>query len=112
MKKFNELRISYRGIHVCSNGYYYRQRIKISKKTFDFFIKKIKEKINKGLELYDCTMVPNVGKYSKKEYPLNISTARFIKTLLPEELQKRFKLDVNSYLFIDNGEKEKIYFRV
>lgn len=112
MKKFEELKISYRGTYVCSKGHWYEQRIKISKKTFNFFIKKIKEKIQKGLETYDCTMVPNVGKYSKKEYPLNISTATFIKSLLPNELQKRFKLDVNTYLFIEDGKKEKIYFRV
>ena len=57
-------------------------------------------------------MLPQKGKYSEKEYALNISTATFIKSLLPENLQKRFKLDVNSYLYVENGIKETIYFRV
>lgn len=109
----NAIKIAYnKPNYVCGYGNYYRQRIKVTKEIFDFFIKKINEKLNNELAYGDHTMLPEKGKYSEKEYSLNISTSTFIKSLLPENLQKRFKLDVNSYLYVENGIEEKIFFRV
>ncbi|MFX4155625.1 hypothetical protein ACOTWR_06855 [Aliarcobacter butzleri] len=109
---FNDIKIAYnKPNYVCGHNYY-RQRIKITKEILNFIVEKINDKLKDKLAYGDCTMLPEKGKYSEKEYALNISTATFIKSLLPENLQKRFKLDVNSYLYVENGIKETIYFRV
>lgn len=43
---------------------------------------------------------PKEGKYSNKEFYYNLTTSKFIKSLLPEKVQKRYLLDRNSYIKI------------
>lgn len=109
----NDIKIAYnKPNYVSGYGTYYRQRIKVTKEIFNFFFEEISLKIKNGLVYGDYTTLPQKGKYSEKEYSLNMSTAKFIKNMLPKNLQKRFKLDVNSYLYVENGVEEKIFFRV
>ena len=98
--QLNEIKVAYNKPNYINGSNYYRQRITITKDTLEFFNKEIEKRIKEGLEYDNHLEQPLIGKYSNREYSLNLSTTKFIKNLLPIDVQKRIKMDVNSYLYI------------
>lgn len=94
--------ISYRLNYVPSHPTVYRQVLRINNYTFNKIKEEIKNKLNVGLEYGDCLELPIIYKNKNICFGgLNLSTARFIKTLMDEPTQKRFLMDRNSFLVVD-----------
>lgn len=98
MNRFEKSKINYLEATVDNYGTVYRQCLKMTAEDFDFIKEKIIEKLAGKIEYGDHTMLPQVGKNSDTVFSTNLSTARFIKSLLPENLQKRFLMDRNTYI--------------
>lgn len=85
----------------------YKQCLKISQKDFDYILSKIKDeleyiKVTPSYNSYEKMFFeyPKEGIYSNKEFYYNLTTSKFIKSLLSENIQKRYLLDRNSYIKI------------
>lgn len=98
--QLKEIKVAYNRPNYINGSNYYRQRITITKEILEYFNKEIEKRINQGLKYGDYLEKPSIGVYSNREYSLNLSTTKFIKNLLPENVQKRIKMNVNSYLYI------------
>lgn len=95
-------KISYKTNYVPGESIVYKQVLRINNDTFNKIKEEIKNKLNVGLEYGDCLKLPFVYKNKNICYGgLNLSTARFIKTLMEQTTQKRFLLDRNTFLVVD-----------
>ncbi len=94
---FENSKISYRE-HYLGEGdsCVYRQKMTLTKEEFGFIQTKIKERLAQGLEYGNHLQRINLNDFGFAR--TNLSTARFIKSLLPEKLQKRFLMDRNTCL--------------
>lgn len=101
MQKFYGV-ISYIINYIPNSSTVYRQTLRINNDTFNKIKEEIKNKLNVGLEYGDCLELPIIYKNKNICYGgLNLSTARFIKTLMDQTTQKRFLLDRNTFLVVD-----------
>lgn len=101
MQKFYGV-ISYRINYIPNSSTVYRQTLRINNDTFNKIKEEIKNKLNAGLEYGDCLELPIVYKNKNICFGgLNLSTSRFIKTLMDEPTQKRFLMDRNTLLVVD-----------
>lgn len=85
----------------------YKQCLSITQKDYDYILSKIKDelefiKVAPNYNSYEKMYldIPKEGKYCNKEFYYNLTTSKFIKSLLSEKIQKRYLLDRNSYIKI------------
>jgi hypothetical protein len=100
-------KINYNLNYVSGAGIAYNQCLKITQKDFDYILSKIKNeleyiKVTPNYNSYEKMYFgyPIKGKYCDKEFYYNLTTSKFIKSLLSEKIQKRYLLDRNSYIKI------------
>ena len=94
--------ISYRENYIPNSSTVYRQTLRINKDTFKKIKEEIRKKISNGLQYGDYLELPIVYKNKNICFGgLNLSTARFIKSLMIQATQKRFLLDRNTFLIVD-----------
>ena len=99
MGRLQNIKISYcevHGIHAV-----YRQRISMTKRQYKLFIEKIRKQLKDGVEYGNYLSFPEEEFPLDKEfYSMNLSTSRFLKSMVTKEQQQRFKMDVNSFISI------------
>jgi len=101
MNKLQNVKISYTEVH--GAGAVYRQQVLLTEKQYIGFTNKISKTLREGVEYGNYLKFPEVDDF--KDAPsvlffLNLSTARLLKSMVTQKQQKRFKMDVNTFIKI------------
>jgi len=92
------IKVSYRLKFVDGFGNSFNQRLKITNEQFKYFKKEILKRLEEGVPYGNYLQLPIKSPYNNDEFSMNLSTLKFIKDLLPKELQLKVKSNRNTYL--------------